>query len=225
MTHRISLARKSENLIRNKCAIPNSSLKQFLRTYLSFCLLSRLTPSFVRRQFEMLWFWCACNSWVLNSRARSGHGIGKPEFSVKKNRNSGENTKAKNTSFDWRACANFYSDLLKKKLFYCLSLFMYPLAIKRTKTSFARFPAKNIPNIEPDLLHWPIRMLKSEWRQWEWVLSTNLAFMCVRHICRQKVVRVNQYRAHLKFVFYFSFLSELTCNIKLKSYKSVFSIF
>ena len=54
MTHRISLARKSENLIRNKCAIPNSSLKQFLRTYLSFCLLSRLTPSFVRRQFEML---------------------------------------------------------------------------------------------------------------------------------------------------------------------------
>lgn len=42
---------------------------------------------------------------------------------------------------------------------------LYPPAIERTETSLARFPAKNISNMEPDLFHWPIRILKSEWRR------------------------------------------------------------
>ena len=38
-----------------------------------------------------------------------------------------------------------------KNYFADCRFFMYPLAIERTKTGLARYPAKsNIPNIEPD---------------------------------------------------------------------------
>lgn len=110
-------------------------------------------------------------------------------------------------------------NLLLRALFYIST---------RTKISFARFPAKNILNIEPYLLYWPIRMLKSGWRQWEWMPSTNpvflWVFLAVRCVFDQKsCASLNQYITHLMFVFYIFIFSELTFNIT-ESHQSVFSI-
>ena len=91
-----------------------------------------------------------------------------------------------------------------------------------------RFPAKNISNIEPFLLYWPIRKLNSGWRQREWMPSTNPVFLwlflAMRCVFDQKsCASLGQYIIRLTFVFLYFYFSQ-SSHLISKSYQSVFSI-
>lgn len=158
-------------------------------------------------------------------------GMDYASFELKKKQTLARIRKPKVPGFWWfsspvRTFRAIFSMTLKN----CFNLLLRALFYisTRTKISFARFPAKNIFNIEPYLLYWPIRMLKSGWRQWEWMPSTNPVFLwlflAMRCVFDQKsCASLDQYITHLMFVFYIFIFSELTFNIT-ESHQSVFSI-
>lgn len=123
-----------------------------------------------------------------------------------------------------RACAKFWSYFCMtfKNCFHgwLLLCLVYPLAIERTKASLAHLLAKNIPNIEPDLVHWPIRMLRSrsDIKKNGCPVQVSLFYvsfqsLCdVCSLCRPKVVRVPKpiYSSlEVRFLFLFSLRAHM----------------